>query len=230
MLLFCQMPSHPPPVCQMPSRASSVPSTMTPPGPPLVPAAPLFSPGPGARVSAAPLGSSPRVPRVPLSSPGLGLGPGPAPRVPPAPVSSTGLGLGPGPAPRVPPAPVSSPGLGLGPGPAPRVPPAPVSSPGLGLGPGPAPRVPSAPLSSPGTGAWLGPCGSSRGRAPLRWLRSRLFSRGGSLLFALLWFGSWLVLNGVVLVHRRITSDFCSDEHSREILHNLVRKCHAVRL
>ncbi|KAJ0022600.1 hypothetical protein NQD34_014734 [Periophthalmus magnuspinnatus] len=82
-------------------------------------------------------------------------------------------------------------------------------------------RVSPAPLTSLGLRVGDSPCGGSRGRALLRWLRSRLLSRGGSLLFALLWFGSWLVLNGVVLVHRRITSDFCSNEHSREILHNL---------
>lgn len=49
----------------------------------------------------------------------------------------------------------------------------------------------------------------------------KLWSRKGTVLFALLWFGSWLVLNGLVLVQRRILSDFCTDQHAKDILHNL---------
>lgn len=82
------------------------------------------------------------------------------------------------------------------------------------------------PLSVPPDAAFVvslgdGSSAGSRGRGALRWLRSRLCSRGGSVVFALVWFGSWLVLNGVVLVHKRIVSDLCSDAHSKEILHNL---------
>uniref|UniRef100_A0AAV2L802 FAM69 N-terminal domain-containing protein n=1 Tax=Knipowitschia caucasica TaxID=637954 RepID=A0AAV2L802_KNICA len=61
----------------------------------------------------------------------------------------------------------------------------------------------------------------SRGRSQLRWLTTRLFSRGRWLLLLLLWFGSWLVLNGLVLVHRHISTDVCSDKHGPEILTQL---------
>lgn len=56
----------------------------------------------------------------------------------------------------------------------------------------------------------------------LRWLGLRLWSRRGTLVFALLWFGSWLFLNGLVLVHRTILSDFCTDDKSKRILQRLV--------
>ncbi|CAI5671175.1 unnamed protein product [Oreochromis niloticus] len=55
----------------------------------------------------------------------------------------------------------------------------------------------------------------------LRWLGLRLWSRRGTLVFALLWFGSWLFLNGLVLVHRTILSDFCTDDKSKRILQRL---------
>uniref|UniRef100_A0A4W6CU70 Divergent protein kinase domain 1C n=1 Tax=Lates calcarifer TaxID=8187 RepID=A0A4W6CU70_LATCA len=55
----------------------------------------------------------------------------------------------------------------------------------------------------------------------LRWLGLRLWSRRGTLLFALLWFGSWLFLNGLVLVHRTIMSDYCTDDKSKRILQRL---------
>lgn len=57
--------------------------------------------------------------------------------------------------------------------------------------------------------------------ARLRLLR-RLGSRRGTLLFALLWFGSWVFLNGLVLVQRRLLSDYCTDDKSRRILRHLV--------
>ncbi|XP_061821017.1 divergent protein kinase domain 1C isoform X5 [Nerophis lumbriciformis] len=57
----------------------------------------------------------------------------------------------------------------------------------------------------------------------LRWLGLRLWSRRGTLVFLLFWFGSWLLLNGVVLVHRRVLSDFCTDDRSKKILQRLVR-------
>lgn len=41
-------------------------------------------------------------------------------------------------------------------------------------------------------------------------------------MFALLWFGSWVFLNGLVLVHRSILSDYCTDDKSRRILQRLV--------
>uniref|UniRef100_A0A3P9P007 Divergent protein kinase domain 1C n=1 Tax=Poecilia reticulata TaxID=8081 RepID=A0A3P9P007_POERE len=63
--------------------------------------------------------------------------------------------------------------------------------------------------------------GGAGGRGLLRWLGLRLWSRRGTLLFALLWFGSWLFLNGLVLVHRSIMSDFCTDDKSRKILQRL---------
>lgn len=69
-----------------------------------------------------------------------------------------------------------------------------------------------------GARASSGPVGA---RSGLRRLRSRLWSRGGSVVFALVWFGSWLVLNGLVLVRTRIASDFCSDDRGREILRRL---------
>lgn len=56
----------------------------------------------------------------------------------------------------------------------------------------------------------------------LRWLGLRMWSRQGTLVLALLWFGSWVFLNGLVLVHRRILSDYCSDAKSRRILQRLV--------
>ncbi|KAM6900421.1 divergent protein kinase domain 1C [Xenentodon cancila] len=55
----------------------------------------------------------------------------------------------------------------------------------------------------------------------LRWLGLRLWSRRGTLVFALLWFGSWLFLNGLVLVHRSILSDYCTDDKSKRILQRL---------
>lgn len=60
------------------------------------------------------------------------------------------------------------------------------------------------------------------GRCLLRWLGLRLWSRRGTVVFALLWFGSWLVLNGLVLVHRSILSDYCTDDKSKRILQRLV--------
>lgn len=68
----------------------------------------------------------------------------------------------------------------------------------------------------PGTGG----CGG--GLCLLRWLGLRLWSRRGTMVFALLWFGSWLFLNGLVLVHRRILSDYCTDDKSKRILQRLV--------
>ncbi|XP_032407896.1 divergent protein kinase domain 1C [Xiphophorus hellerii] len=73
---------------------------------------------------------------------------------------------------------------------------------------------------APGGGAGSGGRGGG-GRCLLRWLGLRLWSRRGTLLFALLWFGSWLFLNGLVLVHRTILSDFCTDDKSKRILQRL---------
>lgn len=56
----------------------------------------------------------------------------------------------------------------------------------------------------------------------VRWLGLCLWSRRGTLVFALLWFGSWLFLNGIVLVHRSIMSDYCTDDKSKKILQRLV--------
>ncbi|XP_013770740.1 divergent protein kinase domain 1C isoform X1 [Pundamilia nyererei] len=70
----------------------------------------------------------------------------------------------------------------------------------------------------------LGSGGGGRGGGGLcllRWLGLRLWSRRGTLVFALLWFGSWLFLNGLVLVHRTILSDFCTDDKSKRILQRL---------
>ncbi|XP_069033629.1 divergent protein kinase domain 1C [Embiotoca jacksoni] len=70
-----------------------------------------------------------------------------------------------------------------------------------------------------------GPVGGGGGRGGglclLRWLGLRLWSRRGTLVFALLWFGSWLFLNGLVLVHRSILSDYCTDDKSKRILQRL---------
>ncbi|XP_072235116.1 divergent protein kinase domain 1C [Leuresthes tenuis] len=63
--------------------------------------------------------------------------------------------------------------------------------------------------------------GRGGGLGLLRWLGLRLWSRRGTLVFALLWFGSWLFLNGLVLVHRSILSDFCTDDKSKRILQRL---------
>ncbi|XP_029979348.1 divergent protein kinase domain 1C-like [Sphaeramia orbicularis] len=63
--------------------------------------------------------------------------------------------------------------------------------------------------------------GRAGGLCLLRWLGLRLWSRRGTLVFALLWFGSWLFLNGLVLVHRSIMSDYCTDDKSKRILHRL---------
>lgn len=64
--------------------------------------------------------------------------------------------------------------------------------------------------------------GRGGGLGLLRWLGLRLWSRRGTLVFALLWFGSWLFLNGLVLVHRSILSDYCTDDKSKRILQRLV--------
>lgn len=64
--------------------------------------------------------------------------------------------------------------------------------------------------------------GRGGGLCLLRWLGLRLWSRRGTLVFALLWFGSWLFLNGLVLVHRSILSDYCTDDKSKRILQRLV--------
>ncbi|XP_053715121.1 divergent protein kinase domain 1C isoform X9 [Synchiropus splendidus] len=69
-----------------------------------------------------------------------------------------------------------------------------------------------------GAPAWRARCS-----ALLRWLSLRLCSRRGTLLFLLLWLGSWLLLNGLVLVRRNILSDFCTDDGSKKILEQLVR-------
>ncbi|KAK5598644.1 hypothetical protein CRENBAI_006613 [Crenichthys baileyi] len=70
-----------------------------------------------------------------------------------------------------------------------------------------------------GQGSSGGGCGS--GLCILKWLGLRLWSRRGTLVFALLWFGSWLFLNGLVLVHRSILSDYCTDDKSKRILQRL---------
>lgn len=62
---------------------------------------------------------------------------------------------------------------------------------------------------------------SSFSSSLLRWLGVRLWARRRLLLVALLWFGSWLFLNGLVLVQRSILSDFCTEKHSRQILSRL---------
>ncbi|XP_029934606.1 divergent protein kinase domain 1C [Myripristis murdjan] len=72
----------------------------------------------------------------------------------------------------------------------------------------------------------LGAAGAGRGGGGgglclLRWLGLRLWSRRGTLVFALLWFGSWLFLNGLVFVHRTILSDYCTDDKSKRILQRL---------
>lgn len=60
------------------------------------------------------------------------------------------------------------------------------------------------------------------GPSLLRWLGLRMWSRQGTLVFALLWFSSWVFLNGLVLVQRRVLSDYCSDDKTRRILQRLV--------
>ncbi|KAM9332680.1 divergent protein kinase domain 1C [Pholidichthys leucotaenia] len=72
----------------------------------------------------------------------------------------------------------------------------------------------------PGGGLVSGGLGSG-GLCLLRWVGLRLWSRRGTLVFALLWFGSWLFLNGLVLVHRSILSDYCTDDKSKRILQRL---------
>ncbi|TWW70590.1 hypothetical protein D4764_17G0000730 [Takifugu flavidus] len=59
------------------------------------------------------------------------------------------------------------------------------------------------------------------GPSLLRWLGLRMWSRQGTLVFALLWFSSWVFLNGLVLVQRRVLSDYCSDDKTRRILQRL---------
>uniref|UniRef100_UPI0037E7E268 divergent protein kinase domain 1C n=1 Tax=Semicossyphus pulcher TaxID=241346 RepID=UPI0037E7E268 len=70
-------------------------------------------------------------------------------------------------------------------------------------------------------GLMSGGGGRGGGLCLLRWLGLRLWSRRGTLVFALLWFGSWLFLNGLVLVHRSILSDYCTDDKSKRILQRL---------
>lgn len=64
--------------------------------------------------------------------------------------------------------------------------------------------------------------GRGGGLCLVRWLGLRMWSRRGTLVFALLWFGSWVFLNGLVLVHRSILSDYCTDDKSKRILQRLV--------
>lgn len=64
--------------------------------------------------------------------------------------------------------------------------------------------------------------GRGGGLCLVRWLGLRMWSRRGTLVFALLWFGSWVFLNGLVLVHRSILSDSCTDDKSKRILQRLV--------
>lgn len=70
----------------------------------------------------------------------------------------------------------------------------------------------------------MAPGGGARGGGLclLRWLGLRMWSRRGTLVFVLLWFGSWVFLNGLVLVHRTILSDYCTDDKSKRILQRLV--------
>ncbi|XP_059183386.1 divergent protein kinase domain 1C [Centropristis striata] len=75
-----------------------------------------------------------------------------------------------------------------------------------------------------GGGGRGGGGGGGGGLCLLRWLGLRLWSRRGTLVFALLWFGSWLFLNGLVLVHRSILSDYCTDDKSKRILQRLTRR------
>ncbi|XP_034040836.1 divergent protein kinase domain 1C [Thalassophryne amazonica] len=63
--------------------------------------------------------------------------------------------------------------------------------------------------------------GAGGGLCLIRWLGIRLWSRRGTLVLAVLWFGSWLFLNGVVLVQRSILSDYCTDDKSKRILQRL---------
>lgn len=46
--------------------------------------------------------------------------------------------------------------------------------------------------------------------------------RRSTLVFALLWFGTWVFLNGLVFVHRTILSDYCTDDKSKRILQRVV--------
>ncbi|XP_062335629.1 divergent protein kinase domain 1C isoform X1 [Osmerus eperlanus] len=62
--------------------------------------------------------------------------------------------------------------------------------------------------------------GGAWGGCVLRWLGLRLCRRS-TLVFALLWFGSWVFLNGLVLVHRTFLSDYCTNDKSRRILNRL---------
>lgn len=50
--------------------------------------------------------------------------------------------------------------------------------------------------------------------------------RRSTLVFALLWFGSWVFLNGLVFVHRTILSDYCTDDKSKKILQRVVSTVH----
>ncbi|KAG5268909.1 hypothetical protein AALO_G00217800 [Alosa alosa] len=51
----------------------------------------------------------------------------------------------------------------------------------------------------------------------LKWFSLKVCKRS-TFLFAVLWFGSWLLLNGLLLVHRNMFSDVCTDDKSRSIL------------
>ncbi|XP_021418754.1 divergent protein kinase domain 1C [Oncorhynchus mykiss] len=62
----------------------------------------------------------------------------------------------------------------------------------------------------------MGP-GPLRGGCLLRWLGLKICRRS-TLVFALLWFGTWVFLNGLVFVHRTILSDYCTDDKSKRIL------------
>lgn len=64
-----------------------------------------------------------------------------------------------------------------------------------------------------------------RGRCLLRWLGLKVCRRS-TLVFALLWFGTWVFLNGLVFVHRTILSDYCTDDKSKKILQRVVSTVH----
>ncbi|XP_063062502.1 divergent protein kinase domain 1C [Engraulis encrasicolus] len=62
--------------------------------------------------------------------------------------------------------------------------------------------------------------GTARRCCLVRWVRLKVCRRS-TLLFAVLWFGSWLLLNGLLFIHTNLLSDACTDHKSRRILQRL---------
>ncbi|KAL2085962.1 hypothetical protein ACEWY4_019282 [Coilia grayii] len=67
--------------------------------------------------------------------------------------------------------------------------------------------------------------GTARKCCLVRWLKLKVCRRS-TFLFAVLWFSSWLLLNGLLFIHSNIFSDICTDDKSRRILNRVCEEYH----